>query len=129
MKETVTTSRDKDHENSVSWHTTSYFDFTVLWDLLLSTVCGLHFFSHLQYAHSQHSNFSHNKVQKSIKQREVCKEWQKKIWLELFRTQAERALIPASLAPTASNMEFKIHFCHLRCAHVCKLLSQIRGEY
>lgn len=76
--------RDKDHENSVSWHTTSYFDFTVSWDLLLSTVCGLHFFSHSQYAHSQHSNFSHNKVEKSVKQWESHKEQHKKTWLELF---------------------------------------------
>jgi len=101
----------------VSWHTTSYFDFTVLWDLLLSTVCGLHFFfSHLQYTHSQHSNFSHNKVQKSIEQREVGKEWHRKTWLELFRTEPERAemlLIPASLSPTVSNTEFKIPFSHL----------------
>lgn len=123
--------RDKDHENSVSWHATSYFDFTVSWDLLLSTVCGLHFFSHLQYAHSQHSNFSHNKVQKSVTQRESRKEQHKKTQLELFqdRNRAQMLLIPASLAPTVSNTKFQVHFSHLCCAHVCKLFSRIHGEY
>lgn len=54
---------------TASWHTTSYFDFTVLWDLLLSTVCGLPIFFLTCSMHTA-SNFSHNKVQESIKQRE-----------------------------------------------------------
>jgi len=46
----------------------------------------------------------------------VGKEWHRKTWLELFRTEPERAemlLIPASLSPTVSNTEFKIPFSHL----------------
>lgn len=115
----------------MSWHSTSYFDFTVLWDLLLSTVCGLHFFSYLEHAHSQHNNSSHNKFQMSLKQREGEEKWHKKTWLELLRTAPERAqmlLDTCILTPRTSNVELKIHFCW-QCVHMCKLLLQTHWEH
>lgn len=113
----------------MSWHTTSYFDFAVLWDLLLSTVCGLHFFSYLEHAFSQHSNFSQNKVQKSLKQREGGKEWHKKPWLEFLRTATERAqmlLIPAPLPPEPATRSSK--FTSPACT-VCARVLQTHGEH
>lgn len=98
-------------------------------------VCGLHFFSYLKHAHSQHSNFSHKKFQKSLKQREGGKEWDKKTWLELLRTAAERAqklLILVNHTPRASTMELKIHFvCNVCiCASCsCRLMENIESIF
>lgn len=119
----------------MSWHTTSYFDFTELWDLLLSTVCGLHFFFFLEHAHSQHSNFSHNKFQKSLKHREGGEEWHKKTWLELLRTAAERAqmlLTPATLPPEPATWSSKSTFVCNVCVCVscfCRLMENTENIF